>query len=79
MTTIFRYNLALFDGAVRNLALAQIRVPVRAVMLTLEPNGDVTASHISVQPGARSVPYARIHRLTGKLEKLDVAEENSAG
>lgn len=64
-----RYNIAALDEAVRQLALAQMRMPVRSIMLTLEVNGDVIVSHVLTQPGTNYIPYARINRLTGFLEK----------
>jgi hypothetical protein len=64
-----RYNIEALDEAVRNLALAQMRMLVRSIMLTLEANGDVTISHVLTQPGGSYVPYAHVRRFDGKLMK----------
>jgi hypothetical protein len=56
---------------IKELAKAQVQVGIAAVTLVRLASGDVVVS-VMVQPGDKTVPYARFDKLTRTLQLLAV-------
>jgi hypothetical protein len=56
----------LFNVAIQVAALCQQKLNLRSVMSTLQSNGDAVISIVASKKSA--VPYARVHRISRKIE-----------